>query len=118
MSGSLIDANVLLDIATADATWMTWSQEQVRAAAGRGAIYINPIIYTELAPAFATKEELDRWLDPNLFQVFIRRTFCASSWTVSMRSSCSCCGVGSFRDWRPAPAAASQEPVRSSGSAS
>ena len=68
MSGSLIDANVLLDIATADATWMAWSQEQIRAAAGRGAVYINPVIYAELAPAFATREELDRWLDPNLFQ--------------------------------------------------
>ena len=68
MSGSLIDANVLLDIATADANWMAWSQEQIRAAAGRGAVLVNPIIYAELAPAFATKEELDRWLDPTLFQ--------------------------------------------------
>jgi predicted nucleic acid-binding protein len=68
MSGSLIDANVLLDIATADVTWMAWSQDQVRSAAGRGAVFINPIIYPELAPAFATREALDRWLDPNLFQ--------------------------------------------------
>lgn len=68
MSGSLIDANVLLDIATADPTWMTWSQEQIRAAAGRGAVYVNPIIYAELAPAFATLQDLDRWLDPSLFQ--------------------------------------------------
>jgi predicted nucleic acid-binding protein len=68
MSGSLIDANVLLDIATADANWVEWSQAQVRAAASRGPVYVNPIIYAELAPAFATKDELDRWLDPNLFQ--------------------------------------------------
>jgi predicted nucleic acid-binding protein len=68
MSGSLIDSNVLLDIATADATWIGWSQEQVRAAAARGAVFINPIIFAELAPAFATKEQLDRWLDPSLFQ--------------------------------------------------
>jgi predicted nucleic acid-binding protein len=68
MSGSLIDANVLLDIATTDANWMAWSQDQVRAAAGRGAVFINPIIYAELAPAFATKEQLDHWLDPDLFQ--------------------------------------------------
>jgi predicted nucleic acid-binding protein len=68
MSGSLIDTNVLLDIATADAHWMAWSQQQVRSAAGRGAVYINPIIYAELAPAFASAEEVDRWLDPGLFQ--------------------------------------------------
>lgn len=67
MSGSPIDANVLLDIATADATWMAWSQEQLRAAAERGVLYINPIIYAELAPAFASAEDLDRWLDPAVF---------------------------------------------------
>ena len=68
MSGFLIDANVLLDIATADATWMTWSQEQLRLAAGRGTVFINPIIYAEVAPAFANAGELDRWLDPGVFR--------------------------------------------------
>jgi predicted nucleic acid-binding protein len=63
VNGFLIDANVLLDIATADPTWMTWSQEQLRSAAGRGAVFINPIIYAELAPAFTNTGELDRWLD-------------------------------------------------------
>ena len=67
MSGSLIDANVLLDIATADPNWSAWSQEQILAAAKRGAVYINPIIYAELAPAFANAEDLDRWLDPTVF---------------------------------------------------
>jgi predicted nucleic acid-binding protein len=67
MSASLIDANVLLDIATADATWMPWSQQQLRKAAEGGAVHINPIIYAELAPAFASAEDLDRWLDPTVF---------------------------------------------------
>jgi len=47
---------------------MTWSQEQLRLAAGQGAVFINPIIYAELAPAFANAGELDRWLDPSVFQ--------------------------------------------------
>jgi predicted nucleic acid-binding protein len=68
MSGSLIDANVLLDIATADATWMAWSQDQVLAAAERGPVYINAIIYAELAAGFATQQDLDRWMDPAVFQ--------------------------------------------------
>ena len=67
MSGSLIDANVLLDIATADQLWMPWSQGQLSMAAGRGAIFVNPIIYAELAPAFASAADLDRWLDPGIF---------------------------------------------------
>jgi predicted nucleic acid-binding protein len=68
MSGFLLDANVLLDIATADAIWLAWSEGQFRAAAAQGPILINPIIYAELAPAFATQSDLDRWLDPAVFQ--------------------------------------------------
>ena len=33
-----------------------------------GPIRINPIIYAERAPAFATVAELDRWLDPVVFK--------------------------------------------------
>lgn len=65
---SLFDTNVLLDIATADPTWLAWSEMQLRIAAANGPILINPIIYAELAPAFASAAELDRWLDPTVFQ--------------------------------------------------
>ncbi|MFN7928141.1 MAG: type II toxin-antitoxin system VapC family toxin [Blastocatellia bacterium] len=68
MSTILFDTNVLLDIATADATWLRWSEGQFRAAITQGAILINPIIYAELAPAFASRSDLERWLDPALFQ--------------------------------------------------
>ena len=68
MNGFLLDTNVLLDIATADATWLAWSEGQFRAAAAQGPILINPIVYAELAPAFATQSDLDRWLDPAVFQ--------------------------------------------------
>jgi predicted nucleic acid-binding protein len=53
MSGILFDTNVLLDIATADAIWLGWSEGQFRAAAAQGPILINPIIYAELAHAEA-----------------------------------------------------------------
>ena len=68
MSGILFDTNVLLDIATADATWLGWSEGQLRAAAEQGPILINPIIYAELAPAFATASDLDQWLAPAIFR--------------------------------------------------
>jgi predicted nucleic acid-binding protein len=64
MSGFLFDTNVLLDIATADPVWLAWSENQFRTAAAQGPILINPIIYAELAPAFASAADLDRWLDP------------------------------------------------------
>jgi hypothetical protein len=62
MSGFLFDSNVLLDIATADPIWLSWSEKQLRTAAAQGPIFINPIIYAELAPAFASAADLDRWL--------------------------------------------------------
>jgi|SRR5207302_11234957 len=68
MSGFLVDSNVLLDIATADAVWLTWSESQVRNAASEGPLFINPVIYAEIAPAFNTPEALDGWLDPAIFQ--------------------------------------------------
>ena len=68
MSRFLFDTNVLLDIATADPTWLPWSEGQFRVAAGLGPILINPIIYAELAPAFASQSDLDQWLDPAIFQ--------------------------------------------------
>ena len=68
MSGFLFDTNVLLDIATADPVWLAWSENQFRAAAALGPILINPIIYAELAPAFASAADLDRWQDPAVFQ--------------------------------------------------
>ncbi len=63
----LFDTNVLLDIATADEKWVEWSEKQFLAATARGPIAINPIIYAELAPAFSSAEDLDRWLDPAVF---------------------------------------------------
>lgn len=64
----LFDTNVLLDIATADPIWLAWSEKEFRAAAVQGPIPINPIIYAELAPAFASAADLDRWLDPMVFR--------------------------------------------------
>jgi len=69
MSGVLFDSNVLLDIATADKTWLAWSQGQLQTASSVGPILINPLIYAEIAPAFASQSDLDRWLDPTLFHL-------------------------------------------------
>ena len=64
----LFDTNVLLDIATADPVWLPWAEKEFRDAAAQGLVLINPIIYAELAPAFATAADLDLWLDPAVFQ--------------------------------------------------
>lgn len=68
MSGRLFDTSVLLDIRTADPNWAAWSEEQLRQAVAAKPVLINPIIYAELAPAFASQVELEAWLDPAVFQ--------------------------------------------------
>ena len=56
---TLVDTNVLLDILTADLAWADWSVEAIDAAATAGPVYVNDVIYAELAARFDTIEALD-----------------------------------------------------------
>lgn len=58
----LVDANVLLDILTDDATWRPWSEERLLAVVESEEAAVNPIIYAELAGAYKSSSELDRAL--------------------------------------------------------
>ena len=57
MSDTLLDANVLLDLVTDDPTWAEWSRRQIEAAALRGRLFINPVIYAEVSIGFRRIEE-------------------------------------------------------------
>ena len=50
--GVMVDANVLLDILTADPQWLEWSSGELRRARAGGEIAVNPVICAEIAPAF------------------------------------------------------------------
>ena len=64
----LVDANVLLDLLTADPVWMDWSLEQLTIARKHGRVRVNPIICAEIAPVFDFDwRKLDNWLRPSLF---------------------------------------------------
>jgi hypothetical protein len=56
---TLVDANVLLDVFTADPRWVDWSKNQLRSALAAGEVALNPIIYAEVSLAFAHEQELD-----------------------------------------------------------
>lgn len=58
-SGTLVDANVLLDILTEDPTWLAWSLGALAAAAERGPLVINPMIYAEVSVRFSRVEDLE-----------------------------------------------------------
>ena len=57
--GTLVDSNVILDVFTGDPVWSTWSTNAIAAAAERGPLVINPMIYAEVSVRFTTIEELD-----------------------------------------------------------
>jgi predicted nucleic acid-binding protein len=64
----LIDANVLIDIATEDPEWGEWSAAAL-ASVGRGPRrVINPIVYAEVAVAFDRIEDVDALLPVGVFE--------------------------------------------------
>jgi len=67
VSVTLVDSNVLLDIATEDPTWCGWSEQALTDAADTDHLAINPIIYAEVSVGFPTIEELDDSLPPDTF---------------------------------------------------
>ena len=56
---TLVDTNILLDLVTNDAAWADWSQRHLEAAAVRGAVMINDVVYAELAVGFLRVEEVE-----------------------------------------------------------
>ncbi len=56
---TLVDTNILLDLATNDPAWADWSLRQMDSAALRGPVAINPVIYAELSVGYERIETLD-----------------------------------------------------------
>ena len=56
---TLIDSNIILDLATEDAKWFEWSSEALFRAADVSTLAINPIIYAEVSIRYSTVEELE-----------------------------------------------------------
>ncbi|WP_027582837.1 type II toxin-antitoxin system VapC family toxin [Bradyrhizobium sp. Ai1a-2] len=56
---TLVDSNVLLDLATDDANWADWSQAQLEHAASAGPLLINNVIYAEISIRYRTIEAVD-----------------------------------------------------------
>jgi predicted nucleic acid-binding protein len=60
---TLVDTNVLLDLVTNDAQWADWSIRQLDAAALKGPLLINDVVYAELSVRFAAIETLEEALN-------------------------------------------------------
>lgn len=65
---TLVDTNVLIDVAVRDPAWLAWSRGQLRQAWQKGAVVINPIIYSEFSYRYDDPDEVDALLDRDAFR--------------------------------------------------
>lgn len=64
---TLVDSNVILDVATEDDAWQDWSASMLARASEAGRLVINPVVYAEVSLGFASIEELDDAVPPDYF---------------------------------------------------
>jgi predicted nucleic acid-binding protein len=69
MRGIFVDSNVILDLFEDDRTWAEWSESMLNRYSMTHALYINPIIYTEVSIGFERIEELERAMTSCGFQL-------------------------------------------------
>lgn len=68
MDATLIDSNILLEIATKDPIWFDWSSQALEASANESPLIINPIIYAEVSIRFGRIEELESAIPATLYR--------------------------------------------------
>jgi predicted nucleic acid-binding protein len=66
MTAVLVDSNVLLDIMTEDAKWLSWSATAIEQTADSFRLVINPVIYAEVSVRYSRIEDLDAALPKTL----------------------------------------------------
>jgi predicted nucleic acid-binding protein len=67
MKAVLVDSNVLLDVATNDPTWFSWSSDALEAAANDSRLVINPLVYAEVSVRFQRIEDLEEAIPSTIF---------------------------------------------------
>ncbi len=65
---TLVDTNVLIDVAVRDPVWLRWSRGKLEQAQRAGAVLINQIIYSELSIRYETPEDLDQLIPAEEFR--------------------------------------------------
>jgi len=56
---TLVDSNVLLDVATRTPEWWQWSLRQLNLAALNGPVVINDVIYSEISTRYPSVDVVD-----------------------------------------------------------
>jgi predicted nucleic acid-binding protein len=64
----LVDSNVILDVATDDPRWASWSAMVLEREADRSVLIINPIIYAEVSVGYPRIEDLEAAVPASLYR--------------------------------------------------
>ncbi|MCO6185067.1 type II toxin-antitoxin system VapC family toxin [Rhizobium sp. L1K21] len=64
---TMIDTNILVDIAVRDPEWIEWSRKKIAEAARRGALVINQIIFAEFSVRYSNAAEVEAILPADEF---------------------------------------------------
>lgn len=59
MTDVIVDSNVILDVVTADPTWLAWSVGHLNALSLRSRLIVNAIVFAEVSARYSTPEEVD-----------------------------------------------------------
>lgn len=65
---TIIDTNVLVDLAVPGSDWHSWSRQKAYEAFKSGPVVINPIIYAEFSVRYREVDEVDRLLPQEEFR--------------------------------------------------
>ncbi len=68
MKPTLVDSNILLDVATGDPTWADWSSQALEAAANESPLVINALIYAEVSIGYERIEQLEQAIPSGTFR--------------------------------------------------
>jgi predicted nucleic acid-binding protein len=68
MDTTLVDSNVILDVATNDPTWAEWSSQALEAAANESRLAINALIYAEVSIGYERVEEIEQAIPGSTFR--------------------------------------------------
>ncbi|MQB42050.1 type II toxin-antitoxin system VapC family toxin [Rhizobium sp. ICMP 5592] len=65
---TIVDTNVLVDLAMPGSAWHGWSSGQVFSAFKQGPVVINPIIYAEFSVRYSSMDRVDELLPQSEFR--------------------------------------------------
>ncbi len=65
---TLVDSCVLLDVATDDPKWATWSADALAQALDGGRLVVNPVVYSEVSTGYESIESVNEALPPEDYE--------------------------------------------------